>query len=85
MNSAPNDHTFEEVAIIGMSCRFPQSPSTEAFWKNLREGKELISFFSEAELAESRAEVLSNPHYVKAKALLENPEFFDRNQFNFFS
>ena len=83
MNLTPDDHTFEEVAIIGMSCRFPQSPTPEAFWKNLKEGRELISFFSDDELAETREDILNNPHYVKAKAYLESAKFFDADLFGY--
>ncbi|KAL2278825.1 hypothetical protein FJTKL_14164 [Diaporthe vaccinii] len=28
----------EEIAVVGMSCRFPQSESLEAFWRLLQEG-----------------------------------------------
>lgn len=30
--------TTEEIAVVGMSCRFPQSESLEAFWQLLKEG-----------------------------------------------
>ena len=32
-----------KIAIIGQACRLPQSPNLEAFWKNLSEGRDLIS------------------------------------------
>ncbi|MCV3212501.1 AMP-binding protein [Plectonema radiosum NIES-515] len=34
---------LEDIAVIGMGCRFPQSPDLESFWKLLREGKSAIS------------------------------------------
>lgn len=35
----PNEPTAtEEIAVVGMSCRFPQSESLEAFWRLLEEG-----------------------------------------------
>ncbi|WP_158754555.1 SDR family NAD(P)-dependent oxidoreductase, partial [Dyella sp. S184] len=37
--AAPN----EPIAIIGMSGQFPQAPDIEAFWLNLRDGKDCIS------------------------------------------
>jgi len=30
------------VAIIGMSCRFPDANSPEEFWKNLLDGKDSV-------------------------------------------
>jgi acyl transferase domain-containing protein/thioesterase domain-containing protein/acyl carrier protein len=33
----------EPIAIIGMSCRFPQSPSPEAYWELLHDGVDAIT------------------------------------------
>ncbi|MCP5002909.1 MAG: hypothetical protein GY941_03015, partial [Planctomycetes bacterium] len=32
-----------DVAIIGMSCRYPMSENVDAFWNNLKEGKDCIT------------------------------------------
>ena len=49
--TAANDaYAGLDVAIIGMSGRFPGAPSIDQFWKNLCHGVESISFFSEDEL-----------------------------------
>ena len=32
----------QQIAIIGMSCRFPQSENVDAFWKNLQAGKNCV-------------------------------------------
>ncbi|HKC12182.1 MAG TPA: beta-ketoacyl synthase N-terminal-like domain-containing protein, partial [Vicinamibacteria bacterium] len=42
-----------EVAVIGMACRFPGADSVEAFWQNLRDGVESVSFFSDEELLQA--------------------------------
>jgi acyl transferase domain-containing protein len=34
-----------DIAIIGMSCRFPGAASAEEYWKNLCDGVESITFF----------------------------------------
>jgi hypothetical protein len=39
-----------EVAVIGMAGRFPKASTLDEFWRNLREGVEGVSFFSDAEL-----------------------------------
>ncbi len=33
----------EKVAIIGMSCRYPMSENVDAFWQNLKAGRDCIS------------------------------------------
>ena len=42
-----------EIAIIGMAGRFPGAANLDQYWRNLRDGVESISFFSERELAEA--------------------------------
>jgi hypothetical protein len=45
------------IAIVGMSCRFPGADDVAAFWRNLEQGVESISFFSEAELLAAQASI----------------------------
>jgi non-ribosomal peptide synthase protein (TIGR01720 family) len=73
------------LAIIGMSCRLPDARSVDAFWKNLCEGKESIRFFNDEELSASGVESseLSDPNYIKARAVLEGIEEFDASFFGF--
>jgi acyl transferase domain-containing protein/thioesterase domain-containing protein len=68
-----------EIAIIGMAGRFPGAQSIDAFWNNLRDGTESITFFTDEQLQASGVspETLHNPNYVKARPLLENVELFD--------
>jgi acyl transferase domain-containing protein len=68
-----------EIAVIGMSGRFPGSPDLDAFWRNLCAGAELISRLSDEELRATGidAEVINHPQYVKAAALLDAVEQFD--------
>jgi amino acid adenylation domain-containing protein len=73
------------VAVVGLAGRFPRSRDLESFWLNLREGRELISFFSDGELREAGVDpaLLSHPGYVRAKALLDGVEMFDASFFGF--
>ena len=79
-----DDHN-SEIAIIGMSCRFPGAPNIEAFWQNLRDGIESISFFSDEELLSTgvKPELLSHPNYVRSKAILPDIALFDAAFFGF--
>ncbi len=67
------------VAIVGIAARFPGAPTLEAFWRNLRDGVESISFFSDEELAAAGVApaLLADPRYVKARGVLADADLFD--------
>lgn len=69
----------KDIAIIGLSGRFPKSDNIEEFWKNLVEEKELIHFFTDDELKEKGIEkkVLNRKNYIKAASFVANTNFFD--------
>ncbi len=82
MNSLPSDTlsiSDSDIAIIGMSCRWPGANNSEAFWQRLIDGVEMVSFFSDEELlmAGVAPSVLENPNYVKAGTVLDGVEQFD--------
>ena len=73
-----------ETAIIGLAGRFPGAGDVQAFWDNLREGTESITFFSDDELAgHVPADALTDPRYVKARGTLDGAEDFDASFFGF--
>lgn len=79
------DLTGMELAVVGMAGRFPGAKNLEEFWRNLSEGRESITFFSDEELLQRGldASVLRDPNYVKAEAVLEDIELFDAAFFGF--
>ncbi|OLE64546.1 MAG: hypothetical protein AUI36_09055 [Cyanobacteria bacterium 13_1_40CM_2_61_4] len=74
-----------DIAIVGMSGRFPGARNVDEFWHNLAEGIESITRLSDQEILESGvpASYLSNPSYVKAAPILEEPGHFDAGFFGF--
>ena len=74
-----------DIAIIGLSGRFPEAKDIESFWENIKNGVESISFFSEEELLSEgiSPDLVKNPNYVKARAVLAGVEMFDANFFGF--
>ncbi|SKA48722.1 Beta-ketoacyl synthase, C-terminal domain, partial [Chitinophaga eiseniae] len=78
-------YTGLEVAVVGMSGRFPGAPDLAAFWDNLRHGVESVCFFSEEELiADGRnPDVVRRPDYVGANAYMGDKEYFDAPFFNY--
>ena len=74
-----------DIAVIGMSCRFPGAKNIDEFWKNLCDGVESISFFSDEEIIATGAdpELVKKLNYVKAKPILSDIEYFDADFFNY--
>ncbi|MDZ8064897.1 MAG: SDR family NAD(P)-dependent oxidoreductase [Nostoc sp. DedQUE08] len=68
-----------EIAIIGMSGRFPGAKTLDEFWENCCNGVESISFFSdeELELAGIDSSSLNDANYVKASGILSDIDLFD--------
>ena len=85
MDMSNNIEHFEEIAIIGMSCRFPGARNIDQFWQNLRDGVEALSFFSDEELMAAGVEpaLWREPNYVKAGFVLDDIEWFDADFFEF--
>lgn len=74
-----------DIAIVGMSCRFPGARNPGEFWRNLSNGVESITRFSDQELLRSGVtrSCLANPAYVKAAPVLDEPGAFDCDFFGF--
>jgi acyl transferase domain-containing protein len=85
MNDTAPSEAMYDIAIIGMSGRFPKANTIDEFWHLLRNGEEAITFFSEEELKASGVtpDQLQDPHYVRAKAVLEGADLFDAAFFGY--
>lgn len=79
MDNWETDESLESIAIIGMAGRFPGAKNVAEFWRNLCNGVESVSFFTDEELLAAGVEpaLLKNPNYVKANAVLEDIELLD--------
>lgn len=74
-----NEIKDQDLAIIGLSCRFPGAASIEAYHALLEEGRCANQRFSREQLiAEGlSAELIDDPNYIPATGLLECVEEFD--------
>jgi len=74
-----------DVAVIGMAGRFPRARDLGEFWRNLRDGVEAVTFFSDEELLAAGADPaqLADPSYVKAGSVLAGVEDFDAGFFGY--
>jgi len=82
--STPGMHD-DSIAIIGMAGRFPGAANVDEFWRNLRDGVESISFFNDDEVQGTWIEgppPVNNPAFVKARGVVDKPEWFDAAFFN---
>ncbi|TCP54506.1 acyl transferase domain-containing protein [Tumebacillus sp. BK434] len=75
----------DEIAVVGLAGRYPDSNNLDEFWEHLRQGHELISFFTDEELIAAGHDpaVIGDPNYVKAAALLKGVDQFDAGFFGF--
>ncbi|BAY15291.1 beta-ketoacyl synthase [Anabaenopsis circularis NIES-21] len=85
MNNSNTSDYIDEIAIIGMAGCFPGAKNIDEFWQNIRDGVESIYFFSDEELISAGVEpnLLNQPNYVKAGAILNDIDLFDASFFNF--
>jgi acyl transferase domain-containing protein len=80
MSQPEQVNSLNGVAIVGMAGRFPGARNVREFWQNLLAGKESISFFEPGELEPAPNEPAgsrNDPHYVRARGVLEGAETFD--------
>ncbi len=71
-----------DVAIIGMSGRFPGAANVEELWQNLLAKKNSISTWTVDELDPSiPAELRNDPDYVKARGVITDADKFDHGFF----
>jgi acyl transferase domain-containing protein/acyl carrier protein len=75
----------KDIAIVGVSCEFPQSMNAQEFWRNLVAGNELIHFYTDEELAQLgvQNDIINNPNFIKAHATLDDPGSFDYSFFGY--
>ena len=85
-HAMPDETKYETaIALIGVAGRFPGAHNVEAFWRNITAGEKSIRSFSDEELlaAGVDADLLKQPNYIKAGAVLNDVEMFDASFFKF--
>lgn len=75
----------DAIAVIGMAGRFPDAAGVDAFWRNLRDGVESLTVFSDDELRKAGVAeaLLQDPAYVKSGVVLPGLTDFDAAYFGF--
>ncbi|MGV9302383.1 SDR family NAD(P)-dependent oxidoreductase [Nonomuraea sp. NPDC003727] len=83
MTELSNDSGAEPIAIIGMSARVPGANDLDQFWRNLVDGVESVTFFTDEEQLARGAtpEQLASTSFVRAAPIMIDMEGFDHRLF----
>jgi phthiocerol/phenolphthiocerol synthesis type-I polyketide synthase E len=75
----------DAIAVVGMACRVPGARDLDEFWRNLRDGVESVTFFTDDELRRSGVspDLLADPAYVRGRPVIEDVDRFDAGLFGF--
>ncbi len=85
MNVSNDNQGPEPIAIIGISCRFPEAVNPTEFWYNLKNGRETLSTFSEEELVATgiSESIYRHPNYVSRRGIIADIDKFDPDFFGY--
>src|ERR1700733_6958125 len=74
-----------EIAVIGISCRFPGARNVNEYFNNLKEGKYSIQFFTEEDMRANGIldETMSHPNFINAGAVIDDCNKFDAKFWNY--
>ncbi|MBR9861906.1 MAG: amino acid adenylation domain-containing protein [Rhodobacteraceae bacterium] len=71
-----------DIAIVGLSGRFPQSRTLAEFWESLCQGRDLISRFDPSEMEDAVSpQDRSKANYRTARPVLDDVDMFDARYF----
>src|SRR5450830_1904060 len=78
----PND---EPIAVVGYACRFPQADDSEAFWRNLLQGRECSQRLSQQELQAAGIDraTIDAPNFVNVPSIVHDADTFDAGLFGY--
>lgn len=68
-----------DIAIIGVSCRFPGANDVETFWNNLVNGVESIQYFEGNQAPNTDEEI----RHIHAGSIIDDIELFDADFFGY--
>ena len=85
MSNAESQTAVESIAVIGLTGRFPGARNLDEFWRNLRDGVETITRFSEEELRAAGVDPAWSklPGFVNAGSVLTDIDQFDATFFGY--
>lgn len=84
-SALPPGYAETDIAIVGMSGRFPGASDIETFWKNIRDGVDAGVWLDEEQLRAAGVtdEELADPNYIRVCHPIEDMAGFDAGFFGF--
>jgi amino acid adenylation domain-containing protein len=76
----PHSREREDIAVIGLACRFPGANDPATYWRNLAEGLESISWTNESHGAR---DAISHGLFIGAAGVLPDVDHFDASVFGY--
>nr|BAP05590.1 CalB [uncultured Candidatus Entotheonella sp.] len=78
------DYYRDSLAIVGISCHFPDAEDHATFWQNLREGHDSAVFLSEEQLRDAQAgeSLINDPNFIPFQLTVADKNRFDNAFFN---
>ncbi|MEV0386657.1 SDR family oxidoreductase [Nonomuraea sp. NPDC050643] len=75
----------DDIAVIGMACRFPGAPDIRRFWENLMNGVNSIRVLTDEELSANGVsqKTINDPDYVKVCPMIDEMDGFDAAFFGY--
>ncbi len=86
MSGIEEPNSLGDIAIVGMTGRFPEAQNVEEFWENLIAGRESIHHFTDEELRGKEIDfdsLKNNLDFVRARGVLDGVDLFDAGFFGF--
>ncbi|MCF2860137.1 amino acid adenylation domain-containing protein [Pseudoalteromonas sp. SMS1] len=78
LEATQSDDSTQSVAMIGLSCQYPNSPTHQAFWQNLVQEKDFLTRLSESK---AQGDITWLDSWVDGQELFD-PEFFNISEKN---
>jgi len=84
VNTKEKEREFD-IAIVGMSGRFPKAKTVHEYWENLKNGRECFTRLDDERMIASGVdlELLKAPDYVKVSPILDDYDTFDPQFFGY--
>lgn len=78
-----SNENFNEIAIIGISCKFPKSDSVQQYWENIKEGHECLVTITDDELEQAGVDrtIYQQNNYIKRASSITDIDKFDADFF----
>jgi acyl transferase domain-containing protein len=72
-----------DIAVVGISCKFPGADGPEEFWRNIRDGADSLTRLTDEDLVAAGVDeaLMKAPNYVKVAASIDDIDMFDAGFF----